>query len=411
MRRLVPSDPVVRRLATATLVNTFGNGLLFTLSALYFTRIVGLPIAQVGLGLTIAGGLGVLAGVPVGHTADRIGTQTMLVVLVASEAVSTAAYVAIGSFASFLVIVSVTTVIDRASAAVRSAMYAVVVPQDDRTRVRAYLRAVTNVGIGAGAATAAIAVQANSRPAYVALILLDVVTFIVTAAILLPLRPARADRVRATVSLSPRGMFIAGRTRTTNPALRDRPYLLVTGLNSVLALQFGMIEVGLPLWIVGHTAAPRVLVAATLVTNTVFVVLFQVRASRDITSVPLAARAARRGGLLLAISCLLFAGADAPSAWGASALLLVGIIVQSLAEVVSSASGWALGYDLARADHPGAYQGVYASGSAMSSMLAPVIVTSTALRYGFAGWAVLAAIFLFAGLAVAPASRWAERRL
>ena len=189
-------------------------------------------------------------------------------------------------------------------------------------------------------------------------------------------------------------MFTARRPRTTNPAVRDRPYLLVTALNSVLALQFGLIEVGLPLWIVGHTAAPRVLVAATLVTNTVFVVLFQVRASRDITSVPLAARAARRGGLLLAISCLLFAGADAPSAWGASALLLVGITVQSLSEVVSSAAGWSLGYDLARSDHPGAYQGVYASGSALSSMLAPVIVTSTALRYGFAGWTVLAAIFL-----------------
>ena len=53
-RRLLPSDPLARRLALATLVNRFGTGLFMTISALYFTRIVGLSVTQVGLGARLA---------------------------------------------------------------------------------------------------------------------------------------------------------------------------------------------------------------------------------------------------------------------------------------------------------------------------------------------------------------------
>jgi hypothetical protein len=39
-------------MALATLLSRVGNGLLMTVSVLYFNRIVGLSIAQVGLGLS-----------------------------------------------------------------------------------------------------------------------------------------------------------------------------------------------------------------------------------------------------------------------------------------------------------------------------------------------------------------------
>lgn len=398
--RLAPADPVRRRLAAITLVNTFGNGLIFTLSALYFTRIVGLSVLQVGVGLTIAGGLGVLAGAPLGHAADRFGIRPMLITLILLEAVGTAGYTLINSFAGFLAIVCFTTVADRGSNAVRGALYAVALPADQRTQARAYLRAVTNVGIGAGAATAAVALQADSRAAYVALILVDVVTFVASAIMLLrvPVEQAFVERRDADGN------------RRRNPALADRPYLVVIALNTVLALQFGMIEVGVPLWIVGHTHAPRAMVSVTLLANTVLVVLLQVRASRGISTVPAAARAARRGGILLAACCLLFAGSHGVPGWAAALVLLAAITVQSLAEVLCSVAGWALSYDLGDPAAPGAYQGVYASGFALSAMLAPIVVTSTALHFGIAGWAVLAGVFAAAGLALVPVCRWAASR-
>ena len=63
--RGVPSDPNLRVLALATLVNTVGNGALTTTFALYFTHVVGLRATQVGLAL-----LGGRARGPAGAGAD-----------------------------------------------------------------------------------------------------------------------------------------------------------------------------------------------------------------------------------------------------------------------------------------------------------------------------------------------------
>lgn len=400
--RLLPAEPVVRLLAGATLISTLGNGLFFTLSALYFTRIVGLSVTQVALGLTVGGALGVAAGVPLGHLADRVGTRRLLIALVLAEAACTAAYTLVDSFAVFLVVVCAATVADRGSNAVRAALFAVVLPADGRTHARAYLRAVTNVGMGVGGAAGAIALQADTRAAYVVFILLDAVSFVGAVAILLRVPvPGSTRPADAPAASEP-----AGRRR--NPALRDRPYLLVVALSSVLALQFGLIEVGVPLWIAGHTAAPRAMVAVVLVLNPALVVLLQVRASRGVTSVPLAARAGRAGGLLLAASCLVFAAAGwFGAAAAAAAVLVVAIVLQTLAEMTSSAAGWQLSYDLADPAAHGAYQGVFSSGFALAGMLAPLIAAVTALHHGTAGWAVLAALFAAAGLLLGPATRWA----
>src|SRR5579875_2723495 len=178
LARLVPPEPALRRLAPITLVNTLGNGLFMTLSALYFTRIVGLSVTQVGLGLTLAGGCGVVASVPAGQLADRLGARRLLVVLILAEAVGTACYTIATSFAMFLVVAALTTAVDRASSAVRNGLFALILSPERRTVGRAYLRAVTNVGIGAGSAAAAIALQADTRAAYLALILVDAGTFV-----------------------------------------------------------------------------------------------------------------------------------------------------------------------------------------------------------------------------------------
>src|SRR5215469_16176135 len=53
--RLLHPDPVVRRLSWMVLVNTVGNGLFMAVSVLYFTRVTGLGVGRVGIGLTAAG--------------------------------------------------------------------------------------------------------------------------------------------------------------------------------------------------------------------------------------------------------------------------------------------------------------------------------------------------------------------
>lgn len=82
-----------RVLIAASFVNRVGNGLFNAASALYFTLVVGLPAAQVGAALTIAGVIGLCAGIPGGHLADRRGARTIMMLALAVQAMSMAALV------------------------------------------------------------------------------------------------------------------------------------------------------------------------------------------------------------------------------------------------------------------------------------------------------------------------------
>lgn len=289
-RRLLHPDPVVRRLSWIVLVNTLGSGMFMTISALYFTRITGLGVGQVGLGLTVAGVCGVAASLPAGHAADRWGSRRVLIVLCAGQAAAMAGYVLVRGFGAFLVVVCVEVALDRAASTARNTLYADALSPEIRVPGRAYLRAVTNVGIGAGAALAAVGLQADTRNAYVTLILADAVSYLAVA-LMLPTVPVGPHEARMVTGTDRPDRWIA---------LRDRPYLAVTVLNALLTLQFAVLTVGIPLWVVRETDAPHAVVGATMLLNTVLVVLFQVRATRYTRNLRQAARACRLAGWLLA---------------------------------------------------------------------------------------------------------------
>ena len=399
--RLLHEDPVVRRLAGLTLVNAFGNGLFMTVGVLFFTRSLHFGATQVGFGLTLAGLCGVLASLPAGRAADRWGAKRMLMILVVLEAVGMAGYALVHSFLAFVLLACAVTAVDRGSAAVRNTLYAQALPKETRVAGRAYLRAATNVAIGAGSSLAAFALQADTRQAYLAAILTDAATFLVVA-LMLPSIPIAAPVPREPGA----GTQVGVRPRS---ALRDVPFLAVTFLSSLLVMQFAVIEVGIPLWLVQSTHAPRFLIAPLLITNTVLVVLLQVRATRGTEELRSAARAFRRGGLFIAAFCLVAAMARGLSPVAASLVLIAAAVLQALGEVLSQAGGWALSYTLARDESMGAYQGVFNAGSAAALMLGPALVTVTALSHGFAGWALLATLFGLAGLAMGPTVSWAQR--
>ncbi|HEY3502463.1 MAG TPA: MFS transporter [Actinocatenispora sp.] len=395
---LVPEDRVTRRLAVQTLVNTLGNGLFMTTSAVFFTRSVGLSAVQVGLGLTIAGACGVAAGLPMGQLADRFGARRMLATLYVVQAVGLLCFGLVGSFGAFLVVACLVTMIDSGGRAVKNALLATALPAEGRVRGRAYLRAVTNVGIGAGSALAAFALQIDTRTGYLTLIAVDAATFVVTAILLRGIpagQPVRgADRPRPARRFG---------------ALSDPAFLAITALNGVLAIQFSLIDVTVPLWVVKHTQAPAAIVSAIMITNTVLIVLFQVRATRGIEKPAPAARVARRSGVLLAAACVVFGLAHGLGPVWAMVVLLAAAVIQAVAEMLSSAAGWALSYELADPAAPGAYQGLYNSGFAAATMIAPALTTGTAIQFGLPGWIVLGAMFAVAGAALVPVTRWAIR--
>ncbi|PWU43722.1 MFS transporter [Micromonospora globispora] len=392
---LLPEPGPARTLALSTLVNTVGRGTWLTASALFLTRSVGLSVAQVGLGLTITALVSLVASTPMGYLADRLGPRGIQLTALLASGVLTAALVAVRSFPTFLVVGVLMAVADAASRGARGALIAGAVPADQRVRTRAYLRAVTNVGISVGAVVAGVGLAADTRAAYVALILLDCVTYLGAAAILL--RLASVPPVPAPAH-GPRLI-----------ALRDRPFLAFTVLDGLMSMHFGLLNIALPLWIADHTAAPHWLISACMLVNTVIVVLFQVRASRGTEELAGAGRAARRAGAVIAVACVVFAASGGVSTPAAVTLLLAGSFVHVIGELWHAAAGWGISFGLAPAHAQGQYQGAYGMGMQLGGMVAPVVVTSLAIGWGVPGWLLLGGLFLLLGALVPPVVRWAER--
>jgi len=396
MRGLLPAPGPLRPLALATLLSRVGNGLLMTVSVLYFTRIVGLSIAQVGLGLTIAGLFGLLSAVPLGHLADRRGPRTLFVVLSLMVCGLSLLYLLVQTFWQFLVVSVVLTVIDRGAGAVRAALIAAITQGAGRVAARAYLRAVTNIGIMAGAGIAVFALHFDTSTAYRLMFVLDAGLSIVAAFVVLAI-----PRVAPQPKSDDGPVWVA---------LRDRGYLAVAALNAGMSIQYAVLDVAIPLWVVDHTDAPRWTVALVLIINTVVVALFQVRSSRGIADPTTAARATRTAGLLLLASMVLFAGASWGNAALAIGLLAVGALVQVIGELLQSSGSFLLGFDLA-ADHAqGQYQGVWNTSMSISTMVAPTVLALLPLGLGAPGWVILGVWFALIGVLFPPVVQWAAAR-
>ncbi len=86
------------------LINAIGYGLFAPFSILYFHQVVGLSLPLVGLGLSIATGVGLVATPLGGPLIDRFGARQVAVVTNLLSAAGFAAYLSVHSFAGFLIV-------------------------------------------------------------------------------------------------------------------------------------------------------------------------------------------------------------------------------------------------------------------------------------------------------------------
>ena len=390
---VIPERGDLRTLAAATFANTLGSGLWVAMSAVFLTRSAGLSPAQVGLGFSVGGLVGLLSAVPLGSLADRFDPRAVRALLQLAQAVITAAYVLVHSMPVFLVVVILDTAAATGNLAVRASLVSAVAGPGGRVRAFATLRAVASVAIGIGAGLASLALAADTRGGYVGLVLVDAATFALSAALImrLPSFPPPPRTVRSRRA----------------EALRDRPFLAVTFVTSLLSMHQIVLSLVVPLWIVGHTHAPRVLVSAVLVTNMALTALLAVRFSRDVDTAAPAATKIRRAGPILALGLVTFSFASGRSAALAILVLLAAAVVYTVGDiiVVNAASG--LSYALSKPHLLGQYQGVTTLGTGLAEALGPVCLTVVLLDGGRLGWWLVGLLFVVCGAAVPPLTRWA----
>lgn len=389
----ITQDPVLSRLVLATFIATLGRGVFLTLTVLYFTLIVGLPAIQVALLLTISSAIGVGTSYLGGHLADRFSARRLIVWLVLIEAVALACYPLAGSFSVALVVACVVTATERAANSARGAIIARAFTGQQRVGARAILRTVTNIGISLGSAAGGVALLLETPEAYrIVMVVAAVLTG--ASAFLLARLPDDVDAPKHDpASDVPRP--VRGRSPFRNPT-----YLALTTLSGIFGMQFGVAEVGLPLWIVHDTSAPNAVYSILLILNTVLVIAFQVRLSRGTHDIAYAGRISVLAGILMAVACGLYAGSADVAIGVAIALLVIAMVVHSFAEILSSASNWGLSFELADQSRAGAYQGVFAMGYSLGAMASPLVISATVLAHGTLGWVILAGIFLLSAIGI-----------
>ncbi|MFJ6722412.1 MFS transporter [Streptomyces sp. NPDC091259] len=387
---------IVRRLLTAQGVNGFGDGLWFSIWAIYLTHIRHIPAGGMGLAMGIGGLIGLLAAVPIGVAAERRGPREVLCTVIALRGLTMVAYVFVGGFWSLLAVTTVFSAVQSSGVGVRVTLVYGLMPADDRVRVLAQGRVVQHIAYAAGAGGAMLVLASGKPAVFVAAVLVDALALVLTAALTM---------IVPSVAPVPRE-----RRRSGTQALRDLPYVAIMSTTALLSLCWALLATGLPLWIAQGTRAPLWTAGLAVVVSSAAIAVFQVRVSRRAVGVPEAVRASRTSALALAACCVIFAAA----AWTESPLLATCVIIAGMgAHVVGElyyvSSRWGLSLGLMAKNAEGQYQGVTASTEAAAVAMGPALVTSLVTGLNQAGWLILAALFVLCAAPVRLLARRATR--
>jgi MFS family permease len=401
-RQTRPPSPLAGRLALQSLLFATGQGTFMTGSAVFFTQIVGLSAAQVGLGLTLAGVGAFLAALPMGKLVDRFGPKKMWAVSAAGQAAMFAVWPFVTDFRGYVAMAVGMEVIGALGGAAYGAYTIDVLPAHERVTSRAYMYSALNVGYTLGSLLGGVALAFHSNHVLHALPWFTTVVFAVNAAAVTRLpRAAHDDRTPED-----RKVTVPGPGPLRNPG-----WLLTAFFTGVFWTNQVLLNVVIPLWLVEKTDAPRVLLAFLFGTNTVMCIFLPMVTARGVKDVPTALKAIRVSSTFFVVSCLITLATHDTVGWLTIALVWLGHVTVTGAELYLSAASWSFEAELMDPRQRGAYQGADELAGTLGKVWAPAVYTFLAMSWGAVGWLIIAAIVVVATIGIHPSSRLARRFL
>jgi MFS family permease len=399
---LIPDTPLARKLSLQSILFAIGEGLFLTGSAVFFTKIVGLTAFQVGVGITVGEAASFLVAVPLGKVADRIGPRRMWAIGAFGAAALYAVWPFVDGFTMFLAMMVALQIVETAGHSGRGAYTLDVFPREQRVQSLAYMRVALNVGFTVGALIGGVALALNNNDVIRAVPLFTAVVLALNALYITRLPDAEHDRAPAPME---------GDELLNPGALRNRGFVSLMTLDGVLGTNQVLLNIVIPLWLVEETDAPRVLLAWLFGTNTLLAVLLQVAAARGVDSVERSLRAARISASFFVLSCLIVLVTHDTLGWVTIALVWLGHVTVTGAELYQSAASWGYQSELSDPDRRGEYQGAAHIGHTLGSVWAPAVYTYLAMEWGTPGWLVIGGIVVLATIAMKPSAGAAERFL
>ncbi|NJP48007.1 MFS transporter [Actinacidiphila epipremni] len=236
----------------ALFVDALGSGLYLPLTLVFIRDVTGLSATAVGLGVTVAAGVGLAANPVAGVLVDRFGARTVLVGTYVLRAVGFALYPVVGSFAALVAVAALIAVGDRAYYPAASGYTAAVAEGAERDRLYALVAMARNVGFGAGGLLSAAALALAGTHGFGLLAAVNAASFLAAAGCLALAAPSTAVPPRAPTvkkpAAAPRGGYRA--------VLADRPFLSLVAAEQAFTLAHSVLPVALPLYAVTVLDAP-----------------------------------------------------------------------------------------------------------------------------------------------------------
>ena len=389
LRPQLPSHQAARALAVASFIDWMGTGVWLTASTLFFVRVVGLSSGEIGVGLGVAGVVGMLAVLPVASLTRRWPAGPVAVALQICRGLAFLGYVFVDSAVTFAVAAAVVAVFDRPTITVNQILVARVVPEEERNTAMATMHVAGNVGVAAGTAIGTLALLNPDRGSFAAVVIVDAASFFLAAWVV-----GRA--VWRTGEGEPPPAAPAPKPGVPLPALvRDWRFAAVTVGSGLLALHIPMLNVVTPLWLAEETSVPLAIMGGLLVANTVLIVLLQVPLARTVRTVRDGVRAAAVAAACLIACCGVLALASAVPVAVAIGLFFLAVVVLTLAEIAQNSAAWALSFGLSPTDRrQSAYLGLFGTGQTAVVLLGPALLALLISWQGAAGFATTAGLLL-----------------
>ena len=224
LRSLDPQLPrAVHTLQLGGLVSAFGNGMLIPFLFIYLHNVRDIGLGVAGLVVATNAVVGIVAGVPAGTLVDRFGARTVLAWSLVVLSVGYGSFALVHSPWQGFLAATGTGLGSALFWPAQSTLLAELSPPDRRHATFAMQRVMMNLGIGVGALAGGLIADTGRPGTFLALFLLDAVTFLVYLGVLLVAVPGpqRADSDHAATVGSYREV------------LRHRAFLGFVGVNTL----------------------------------------------------------------------------------------------------------------------------------------------------------------------------------
>ena len=400
LSRFLPPNPLARRLAVQSILFKAGDGTFNTGSAVFFTQVVGLSIAQVGLGLTIAGVIEGLTAIPAGRLADRIGPKRTWSIGALLCAVIFAAWPFIGGFAAYVLMVCVFAVVENTAGTGQQAYVLDVLPPEERIATQASMYSAMNLGSTIGAMLGGVALAFDNPTLMRWLPMLTVALFAANAFFVTRLPKASRDlRSPDEARVKPEGPS----------ALRNKGWLALCVCVGTQWTNQTLLSVLIPLWLVQETDSPHWLLAWLFGTNTVLCIFLPQFTAQGVRSVGDGLRRVRWSTGFFALSCVITMVTHSTTGLVTALLVWLGHVTVTGAELAIGSASWAFQSQLMDPRRRGEYGSIQGLFGGLGSRWAPAVYTWLAMEWRHVGWLAIAAIVLVSGIILHPAARAAER--